>query len=275
MTAKDLYSENLELINQLLGFACRKHGLVGEEAKDVAQSVHLELWKNDCARIAAHRGDSSLKTFLAVVINQLILDEIRHIRGRWRPSAAARRAGSTAILLESLISRDGFSFDEAVAILTRNLSVGESPGELAALWDSLPPRVPRRMEPLGDDHPAEGDGGGVRDHDPQLVQSRLREVVDRFAKEVPLEDRMLLSLVFLEGFSIATAAKVLGTPGRVLYRRRDVTLAVFRSICEEVGLSWEEISTLVGWEEIQPLDLVSSDRADGSPPPREESHGPH
>jgi DNA-directed RNA polymerase specialized sigma24 family protein len=208
------------------------------------------LWKNDCARIAAHRGDSSLRTFLAVVVNQLILDELRHNRGRWRPSAAARRAGSTAILLESLISRDGFSFDEAVAILTRNLSVAESPVELAKLWDSLPPRVPRRTEPLGEDHPAEEDGTALRDHDPQRVDSRLRSVLDRFAEQAPLEDRVLLDLVFSQGFSIATAARVLGIPGRILYRRRDVILSALRSMLEADGLGWDEVSSLVGWEEM-------------------------
>ena len=68
-------------------------------------------------------GRSSLTTYITVVVQRLFLDRRNRLWGKWRPSAEARRLGPTAVLLERLVSRDGWSAEQALETLRVNHGV--------------------------------------------------------------------------------------------------------------------------------------------------------
>src|SRR5438045_4333623 len=62
--------------------------------------------------------------------------------GKWRPSAEAKRLGEKAITLERLLTRDGFSYGEALETLTTGTRAFTRE-EVEAIYLRLPERQPR------------------------------------------------------------------------------------------------------------------------------------
>ncbi len=110
-----------------------------QDAEDFRQTVYLRLIERDGDLFERFRGDSSLKTYLFVVVRRMRLDWQNQAYGKWRPSVAARRAGATGIALDRLLNRDGFSVDEAIEHLRAGRRrIDET--ELRQLAASLPRR---------------------------------------------------------------------------------------------------------------------------------------
>ncbi len=116
-TPEELFRENLPLIEQIIGHCCRRAHFTPQEAKDFGGHVRLKLFEDVCRVFREFRGRSSIKTYLTVTINRLLLDYQNHIWGKWRPSAEAERLGRVAIRMERLLVRDELSFDEVCKIL--------------------------------------------------------------------------------------------------------------------------------------------------------------
>lgn len=261
----ELYEANLPLIDEIIAGVCRRRPLSPQEAEDFAQEVRLKLWEGDCEKMASFRGDSSLRTYLMVVINQIALDYMRHLWGRWRPSAKARRLGKSAEILERLTARDGFTFDEAERQLRQNDGVLESRQELLALWEQLPEKIPRRFEE------ADGlsDESGEQQVEESVVERERRELAERVARvvtevmaDLDAEDQLIFRLIFGRGWTVADTAKRLGLEQKGLYRRRDRILGRFRRGFDEAAISFERIRELFGWPE---LDLFGDERDDEEP----------
>ena len=79
--------------------------------------MRLRFIENDYAAIRKFRGESSLGTYLTVVVAMLVRDYRVQRWGRWRPSAAARRLGDVAVRLETLVRRNGQAVHEAAETL--------------------------------------------------------------------------------------------------------------------------------------------------------------
>src|SRR5215472_17913272 len=109
----ELFLANLQTIEGLVQMVARQQRMTWAEAEEFASIVRLRLIENDYAILRKFRGGSSLRTYLTVVIARQALDYRDACWGRWRPSRAARRLGRTAVTLERLIVRDGFTLDEA------------------------------------------------------------------------------------------------------------------------------------------------------------------
>src|SRR6185503_1033291 len=104
--------------------------------------VCFKIFEDDYGIIRKFEGRSSFSTYLTTVILRLFHQWRVEQWGKWRPSAEAKRLGDKAITLERLITRDGFTFDEAVKVLTVR-DGGLSPvAELEALYVRLPLRTP-------------------------------------------------------------------------------------------------------------------------------------
>ena len=71
MNASAVYLGQLEVINRISKTRCKRYGLFGADAEDFASEVRLRLLEDDYAVIRKHRGDSTMNTFLAVVIGNL------------------------------------------------------------------------------------------------------------------------------------------------------------------------------------------------------------
>jgi hypothetical protein len=57
--------------------------------------------------------------------------------GKWRASAATRRRGDVAIMLERLTMRDGLTFDEACAVLEINHGVRPERDTLSRIYSQF------------------------------------------------------------------------------------------------------------------------------------------
>jgi hypothetical protein len=143
-TPEEMFRENLPLIRQIIGHCCRKSHFSPQEAKDFAGHVDCKLIDDNYKVFKEFRGRSSIKTYLTVTINRLLLDYENHIWGKWRPSAEAERLGRVAMRMERLLVRDELSFNQACKIL-RGEGVTLTVLELADLRAKLPPRSLRRF----------------------------------------------------------------------------------------------------------------------------------
>jgi RNA polymerase sigma factor (sigma-70 family) len=216
------YLQHLEAINRIAESLCKRNGVFGADAEDFASEVRLRLLEDDYAVIRKHRGDSSMTTFLTVVISNLFRDYRIKMWGKWRPSAEARRLGETAMLLETAMYRDSRSFDEACTWLEQSGRVQSDRRELGKLAEKLPFRTPRRIE--GEEQLSEVAASAETDGD--LLEAERREqlvklqgAVARAMATFDSEDQLIIRLRFYEGFSVADVARGLGIPQKPLYAR--------------------------------------------------------
>jgi hypothetical protein len=145
---------HLDVVERIARFIARRNGLAGADADDALSTVKLKLVENDYAILRKFRGESSLSTYLAVVIAGILRDYRIHRCGKWRPSAVARSLGAIAVRLETLTSRDGCSTSEAVERLVTSGEPGCTAIELRALAARLPHRDSLRPVEVSDDSPA-------------------------------------------------------------------------------------------------------------------------
>lgn len=190
---------HLPTVSRILAAVGRRQGLRDDDLADFASWAMARLVAEDYAVLARFRGESSLTTYLTVVLT-MAAREYRVSRwGRWRPSAAARARGPLAIRLETLVYRDGLRLAEAAELLRSRGETTHSDRALAALLNELPVREAARgrardstVELAADVAAAEGtaDDAVLRreaDAGRALLGRRLSAAIDR----LPSEDRVL------------------------------------------------------------------------------------
>jgi RNA polymerase sigma factor (sigma-70 family) len=230
---QELLERNVELIDRVVGRACRRVGVPVDEVDDMASMVKLALVENDYAILRRYEGRSSLATYLAVVVERLLSDIRARTHGRWRPSAQAQRLGQRAMLIEDIVGRQQRSIDEALPIL-RKLDASITRGEIAAIASRLPRRSPRPREVQLPDEEAMPFAASER-ADTALLDSQLRALSERAGTLLrdtiaawPAEDRMLVRLRFESSLKIADISRLMHVPQRPLYRRLESLLAKLR-----------------------------------------------
>src|SRR3954468_11669757 len=107
MTPHEILVANLDTINELCGATARRYRLLPADAEEFAAVVRLRLIENDYDVLRKFRGESSLRTFLSVVIARYCLDYQVSRFGKWRPSARAKRLGPAAGGVGGLLWGDG------------------------------------------------------------------------------------------------------------------------------------------------------------------------
>jgi RNA polymerase sigma factor (sigma-70 family) len=244
-----LFLSQLGWIERVVAAISRRNGLARDDADDFASWTTLRLIEEDYAVFRKFRGESALTTYLAVVIAMLFRDYRTHRWGRWRPSAAARRRGSLAIRLETLVHRDGLRLSQAAELLRTAGITDLSDRELATLLNQLPARQPGRPQEVvssgGADPPAS-------EHADDLVVAdevaMARKAIDEQLKRLPLEEQMMLRMRYWEGMTVVEVARGLGLPQKPLYRRLDRALADLRHYLEESGMSQNGVrAALTEW----------------------------
>ena len=252
MNPRELFEANLELIDRICSAVCRRNGCFNADAEDFTSQVKLKLLENDGARLTRFRGRSSLRTFLTTVIANLFRDYRNHKWGKWRPSAAAQRRGELAVQLESLLYRDGYTLDEAVAILNTNFQVTLPAADLRQLAEGLPARNRRRFESDEQLDQMPVDGGvedGLAARDQAVVFAKSRAVLGEALSALPAEDRLVLKMRFENGFTVAHIARRLKVRQRRLYSRIESCRKQLLGAFEGAGMSAEEVLSTVGWDE--------------------------
>jgi RNA polymerase sigma factor (sigma-70 family) len=246
-----LFLEALPLIDAILLFLGRRHRCRGHEAEDFASWVRLRLIEKDYSILRRFRGQSTLRSYLSVVIQRLLVDFRRQRWGVWRPSASARRLGETATRLDRLLHRDGLSLGEAIEALRTSGQAPESEAELRELAAQLPAHVARRTE--GEERLARlGVSGEALVEKPALAGERaqrawsLHDALQSALRELPPEDSLIVRLRFVEGFTAARVAEILGVPTKPFYRRQEGLLAKLRAALASAGFEASDLADLLG-----------------------------
>lgn len=247
---ESLFVENLPLIDRVAAAMARRNGLSGEEIADFSSWTKLKLIEDEYAVLKKFRGESSIGTYLTVVIAMLARDYRVQRLGRWRPSAAARRLGRVAVRLEVLVRRQGLHLQQAGETLRTAGETSLSDRDLAALLAKLPERGAMRPVPVGAERlmtvesDAQADSliaGESQREERRLIEDTLRRAMSTMS----VEDRLVLRLRYWEGSSVAEIARALGLEQKPLYRRIDRLLAQLRRELAVSGVGHEVISQLL------------------------------
>ena len=250
----DLFQRELPLIDGVIRFVVRRHRLPASEADEFVAHARLRLIEHDYQILRRFGGRSSLRTYLATVIERLLLDYRIREWGKWRPSAEARRAGPVAVRLDQLLNRDGLPFHQAAEILLVSEQVAATRAELDALAARLPRRSHRSF--VSDEvlHevgvPATGDAS-VEAREAAAVASRTRAALLVAMAQLPARERLIVRMHFGEGLTVAQIARTLQLEQKPLYRQLDRILAQLRVLLEAEGVRGDEVREYIGrleWE---------------------------
>ena len=250
-----LFLANLSLIDRIIGAIANRHDLRGDDAAELSSWIRLRLVESDYAVFRKFRGESSIGTYLTVAITMMFRDYRVQQRGRWRPSAAARRRGPLAMRLESLLNRRRHTLREAAEVLRSEGATALSERELASIARELPERLPLRPVKVSEDNAL---GHATADRADEAIESENEErerreskrALDEALLRLSSEDQIILRLRFWEGSSIADIARALSLAQKPLYRRLERALADLRKTLEEQGMSRERLRSLL--EGIEP-----------------------
>jgi RNA polymerase sigma factor for flagellar operon FliA len=263
MNPETTYLQNLESIERIAAFVARRGHLNPDETGEFVQVVSVKLFEDDYAIIRKFENRSSFSTYLTTVILRLFHQMRVEQWGKWRPSAEAKRLGDKAITLERLLTREGFTFAEAVNILTTRSGGIYTVAELEALYVRLPLRNPRPML-VSDDAGHEVAAPDAEADD--RVESGERErsarccaaTVDGAAARFGAEDRLILKLRFQHSLKVPEIARLTGIDQKKIYKRLDKLFATLRRALEEANVSRADVDQLLGRgdQDIR-LDLLS------------------
>ena len=242
------------LIQKTLHYLSRRSGLPEHEAEEFHSWALLKLVEDDSRVLASWEGRSSFPTFLTVVLVNLMRDYRNRIWGKWKPTAAARRQGREAILLERLCFRDGLPLDEAIERMQTEHEVSLSQAELERMAASLTRRMKRwqvsEEELLG--MPVDGQvESRIEEAERSVTEEELRVLLTPLLKSLSTENRLLFKLHYWDGLSVATISPLLGRPQRELYLARDKCLKKIRRSLAEAGLSPERVRALLGCSNLE------------------------
>ena len=242
---ESLFLEHLGWINRVAAMTCSQQGVWGPEAEDFAASIRLKLIEDDYAIIRKHRGEASLKTYLATVVQRQFHDYLREKRGRWRPSAAARRLGPPAPELEALVYRDGLRLDQAGERLRTSERTKLSDRELGQLLKGLPAREAMRPKEvpadavLDDQVADERADDRVTNAEDQARLEHRKDALRRAMARLAPEDQLIVRMHFEDGRSLADVARALNLEQKPLYRRVKKLRDLLRTLVQEEGLDGE------------------------------------
>ena len=204
MNPEMTYLQHLESIERIAAFVARRGHLNPDETGEFVQIVRVRLFEDDYGVIRKFEGRSSFSTYLTTVILRLFHQWRVEMWGKWRPSAEAKRLGDKAITLERLLTRDGFTFAEAVKVLTTRSGDEFTVPELEAIYVRLPLRTPRPML-VSDEVSAElaatdGDADDrVELRDRERAARCCAAALDAALARFDAEDRLILQLRFWDG----------------------------------------------------------------------------
>jgi RNA polymerase sigma factor for flagellar operon FliA len=248
--AHDLYLEHQEPIERALAAVCGRHRLPAADREEFSSACRLHFLDDDARVLRSFEGRSSIQTFLFAVATRFFLDWRNALWGKWRPSAEARRLGSTAVALEVLLVRDGLSLDEACETLRSRGGFAGSRASLEAMAARFPVRHARRPVPLD----AVADSLETRAGAPDArltADAAARDAADvarvlgRLLGELPGEDRLLVRLRFEEGVTVAEMSRVLGLNQKRLYRRLERLLADLKQRLLNHGVTPDIVQTVL------------------------------
>ncbi len=247
-----VFSSNLDVIGRIVIAIGRRHALQDPEIEELRSEVYLHLLENDYTVLRKWRGEAMLSTYLTAVANNCFRGFLIRKWGRWRPSQKAKRLGQEAVRMETLLHRDGYSFEEAYEILRTRHCSKASPRQPNDPTAQSPPRDSRQFE-NGDrlDYlQVVGDTESrLENRDKAALKTRVLNVLQQALRTLSMGDRTLLRLRYEEGFALKEIANVLAIRQRSIYTRHERCLRELRSCFEQEGLRWPQVAEILGWDD--------------------------
>jgi RNA polymerase sigma factor for flagellar operon FliA len=243
------FLDNLEVVDQVVRAVARRHRLSADEADELGASIRLKLIDRDYEVLRRFERRCNLRTYLTAVVVRFFLDQRNARWGKWRPSVEARHLGPVAMLLERLVTRDGYSHDEAIEILKTNHLVEEPREELARMCERFPTRTARRI--LDDSNldalPSSASAEEAFETTARTAQaSMVAAALTAALAALGTQDRLILTLRFRDQVQVSKIARLLRLDQKQLYRRQEQVFKVLRRALEAQGVSREDIAGLVG-----------------------------
>jgi RNA polymerase sigma factor for flagellar operon FliA len=211
--------EDLELLDRVARAVARARRLSPADVDDFAQTVHVRMAERGYHVLRQYEGRASLRTYLTVVLARQLKDWQNHEYGKWRPCAAARRAGPIATALDREVNRDGYPAGEAVRFVASQAGCPEA--DVQSVADALPRRAKRKL--VGLDAAAGLQGVPFRDplDDEQRGRALARAraaLADALGGLPPAEARLFVER-YVGRQTVAALAKTANVDAKALYRR--------------------------------------------------------
>ena len=271
-----LFLANLPVIDAVVEQVCRRHHLSAAEADDFKSEVRLHVVERNYEPLRKFEGRSSLRTYLTVVVTHLFLDYRNRLWGKWRPSAEARRQGPVAILVERLVTRDGWSVEQVIDMLRVNHGI-DAKEAIDVLLARMAQRAPARQ------FVGEAEAERVESPGPQadvhvvraeqdFLAKRVQTALDRVRQTLSAAERVILKMRFDDGMPVAEIARALHLDQKRLYRTIEHLLVRLRGGLEAEGIDRAEIRALFAdgaLAEVDPVGAAKRASAAGAPRPAE------
>lgn len=239
---------HLPAAEKILSALARRHALSPDAAEEFAAWAKLKLIENDYAVLAKFRGESSLPTYLTVVLSMLFREYRVQEWGRWRPCAAAKRGGPLAIRLDTLLNRDSMPLAHAGQLLRTSGATTLSDRELADIAAKFPMRAPLRPvqaeEQTADAAAPEHADDLIQGQEANAESAAAKRALAEALEELPTEEQLIVRLHYMESMTVADIARGLSLPQKPLYRRLERALSSLRRYLERAGVSHEHVREL-------------------------------
>jgi RNA polymerase sigma factor (sigma-70 family) len=250
--AEAIFLRHLAAIERLTANACRQSRIAGDEIDDLTSHVKLALIQGDYAIIRKFQGRSSFTTFLTTVIRRLISQYQIKERGRWRPSAKAKRLGQLAMTVERLLTREGWSISEVAREVARR-HPGCATGDILEIAHQLPQRHGRPQQVSISDHlhtviDADDPLQTILNRELSLRATRAVNLLQTAIATLSVLDQTILRKRFLAEQKVRVIADSLQVSPRKAYKRLYASLSLLRLRLEEQGFMRREILDLTGHE---------------------------
>jgi RNA polymerase sigma factor (sigma-70 family) len=249
-----LFLSSLHVIDDVTAHVCRRHRLSAAETEDFGSEVRLHFIERNAEPLRCFEGRSSLQTYLNVVIQHLFLDYRNRLWGKWRPSAEATRLGPTAILIERLVARDGWTCDQVVDMFRVNHGMSLE-GALAEFCVKVSQRPPGRQRVSEDEAKLLESAGFAPDAnvlraEEGFLAKRVKTALDRARQALQPEERLILRMRFEDSVPVADIARSLHLDQKRLYRTIERLLATLCRSLEDDGISRDEVNVLFAEESL-------------------------
>jgi RNA polymerase sigma factor for flagellar operon FliA len=236
MNAEETFLNSLPFIEQTARSVSRRHGLSADDSDDFESWVKLRLIEHDYAVFRKFRGESSLNTYLAVIVAAFFREYGAANWGRWRPSATATRLGPLAVRLEALMYREHHTLAQAIEVLRSSDPALPDERELTRLASRLPPRPRVQREPLEAIAEMAEASRATGESWPSDDEAYLQAALERTLNALAPEDALIVRMRFFEGNSIADVARTLQLEQKAVYRRAERILHTLRDRLENEGV---------------------------------------
>lgn len=236
--AEEVFLTNLCLIDKAIGYVCHRNHVNRDEEEEFGSYVKFKLIESNYAIIRKFEGRSAFSTYMTTVIQRMFFQYRVQMWGKWRPSAQARRLGDKGITLERLLTRDGYSYSEALAVLT----TGEPPvftaEEIEAIYVRLPIRQPRPVLVAAMENTDKGPSvePALFSGERAVIARHTAATIDKAIATMESEDQIILRMRFWNGKKIPDIAQALKLDDKKLYKRITKLLAQLKFTLEGAGV---------------------------------------